>query len=262
MPPAPVDEPQGLGYKPVHVSTLVFEAMEPMSSSPPRPVLIAPSILSADFARLAEEVSAVEAEGADWVHVDVMDGHFVPNITIGMPVVESLRRVTKLPLDVHLMIENADRYVEAFAKAGADGISVHVEASPHLHRTVQLIRAAGARPGVVLNPATPASSIEPILPDVDLVLVMTVNPGFGGQRFIRSALDKVARIRAMIDRGGFAVDLQVDGGIGPETIAEARQAGANVFVAGSAIFNSPDYGEAIRTLRSVAESARNGSDGA
>ena len=222
-----------------------------MSST--RPILMAPSILSADFARLAEEIAVVEQEGADWLHVDVMDGHFVPNITIGVPVVNSLRKITRLPIDTHLMIENADRYVEEFAKAGSDRISVHVEACPHLHRTLRLIKDSGAKAGVVLNPATSAESIRPVLDDVDHVLVMTVNPGFGGQSFISSTLPKIQQIRSWIVEHELNVDLQVDGGITPATITEARKAGANVFVAGSAIFRTDDYGQAMAEMRKNAE---------
>jgi ribulose-phosphate 3-epimerase len=214
-----------------------------------RPALLAPSILSADFARLGDEVAAVEAAGADWIHVDVMDGHFVPNITIGIPVVRSLRKVTRLPLDTHLMITNADRFAVQFVEAGSDRVSVHVEACPHLHRTVQEIREAGAKAGVVLNPATPLDFIDPILSDVDYVLLMTVNPGFGGQRFIPSVLDKVRTLRSRIVERGLDIDIQVDGGIAENTIGLARAAGANVFVAGSAIFGSAEYGETMRALK-------------
>ena len=214
-----------------------------------RSVRIAPSILSADFARLGEEVRAVEAAGADWIHVDVMDGRFVPNITIGPVVVAAVRAVTSLPLDVHLMIEDPDRYAETFVQAGASTVGVHVEACPHLHRSVVRIRELGARASVVLNPATPASAVEPILADVDQVLVMTVNPGFGGQKFIEGTLPKIEFLRRAIDERGLEVALEVDGGVGPETIARAASAGADVFVAGSAIFDAPDYGEAITALR-------------
>jgi len=216
---------------------------------------IAPSILAADFARLGEEVRAAEAAGADWIHVDVMDGHFVPNITIGPAMVEAVRRCTDLPLDVHLMIETPDRYVGDFVSAGADTVGVHVEACPHLHRSVQLIREAGARACVVINPATPANAVEPILSEVDQVLVMTVNPGFGGQKFIRSALPAVEQIRGWVERDGLQVDIEVDGGITADTIAEAAGAGANVFVAGTAVFGTDDYKAAIETLRKNAEAA-------
>ncbi|MCS5637667.1 MAG: ribulose-phosphate 3-epimerase [Myxococcota bacterium] len=214
---------------------------------------IAPSILAADFARLGEEVRAAEAGGADWIHVDVMDGHFVPNITIGPAMVEAVRRCTDLPLDVHLMIENPDRYVGDFVSAGADTVGVHVEACPHLHRSVQSIREAGARACVVINPATPANAVEAILSDVDQVLVMTVNPGFGGQKFIRSALPAVEQIRDWIQRSELEVDIEVDGGITAETIGEAARAGANVFVAGTAVFGTQDYKAAIETLRKNAK---------
>ncbi len=212
-------------------------------------IRIAPSILASDFSRLGDEVRAVEAAGADWIHVDVMDGHFVPNITIGPGIVEAVRRCTDLPLDVHLMIETPDRYVADFAAAGADIIGVHAEACPHLHRSIQTIREAGARACVVINPATAALTVKPVLPDVDQVLVMTVNPGFGGQKFIRSALPAVNQIREWISEQGLEVDLEVDGGITRETIGEAGRAGANVFVAGTAIFGSDDYKAAIDALR-------------
>jgi len=213
-------------------------------------VKLAPSILSADFARLADEVQEVEQAGADWIHVDVMDGHFVPNITLGPLVVEALRPHTKLPLDVHLMIEQPDRYVAAFAKAGADLISVHVEADVHLHRTIKLIRELGVKPGVVLNPATPVSLLEPILGDIDLVLIMTVNPGFGGQSFIVSMLDKIRHVRSMLDqRGLHHVDIEVDGGIHAETAPQVVQAGANVLVAGNAVFGRGDRAAALSELR-------------
>lgn len=219
-------------------------------------VKIAPSILSADFAKLGAEIQEVEAAGADWIHVDVMDGHFVPNITIGPLVVEAIRPVTKLPLDVHLMIENAEQYVETFAKAGADYITVHVEASPHLHRTIQMIRNAGAKPGVVLNPHTPIEAILPILSEVDLVLFMTVNPGFGGQAFIPEVLEKVSALRAIIDEKGYDIDIEIDGGINEETIQDAVRAGANVFVAGSAIFNKEDRAKALQGIRAAGERAK------
>ncbi len=199
-------------------------------------IRVAPSILSADFGRLAEEVRAAEEAGADWIHVDVMDGRFVPNITIGPVVVEAVRAATRLPVDVHLMIEAPERYVADFAKAGADVISVHVEASPHLHRTLQQIRALGKRAGVVLNPHTPEDTIRYVLGDVDLVLVMSVNPGFGGQSFIPSALGKLRSLRRAIDEGGHAVDLEIDGGVAPGTARQVIEAGARVLVAGSAVF--------------------------
>ncbi|MGM0416349.1 MAG: ribulose-phosphate 3-epimerase [Thermodesulfobacteriota bacterium] len=215
-------------------------------------VKISPSILSADFARLGEEVQAVEQGGADYIHVDVMDGHFVPNITIGAPVVKALRPVTSLPLDVHLMIENPDTYIPDFAAAGADIITVHQEAVPHLHRTVQLIHSFGKRAGVSLNPATPVDTLELILAEVDMVLLMTVNPGFGGQGFIPFTLDKIARMRSMIERSGRNIELEVDGGVKAANIAEISRAGADVFVAGSAVFNGSDYPRNLAELRKAA----------
>jgi ribulose-phosphate 3-epimerase len=215
-------------------------------------IKIAPSILSADFSRLGEEIRAVDTGGADYIHVDVMDGHFVPNITIGSPVVEAVRRVTKLPLDVHLMIENPDRYIPDFVKAGADLISVHQEAVPHLHRTVQMIHSMGKKAGVSINPATPVSSLEVILEEVDLVLVMTVNPGFGGQKFIPACLPKIKALRREIDRRGLAVELEVDGGVKIDNIGLIAAAGADVFVAGSAVFGSSDYAATIAALRESA----------
>ncbi len=215
-------------------------------------IKIAPSILSADFARLGDEIRAIEAGGADYVHIDVMDGHFVPNITIGPLVVEAVRKVTRLPLDVHLMIENADRYIPDFAKAGADIITVHQEAVPHLHRTVQLIKSLGKKAGVSLNPATPVSTLDVILDDLDLVLIMTVNPGFGGQSFIPSGLAKIAELRRRIDLSGRAIELEVDGGVKTDNIAGIAAAGADVFVAGSAVFNTPDYAATIARLKANA----------
>jgi ribulose-phosphate 3-epimerase len=201
-------------------------------------IKIAPSILSADFTRLGEQIQAAEEGGADWIHVDVMDGHFVPNITIGPLIAAAARRSTTLPIDVHLMIEHPERYVDAFADAGADYITVHVETCPHLHRTVQQIRGRGVKPGVTLNPATPAEAISEILPYVDLVLVMSVNPGFGGQSYIPTSTAKIAKIRRMLsDAGLHHVELEVDGGVSPETIAEVAGAGASVVVAGSAVYN-------------------------
>jgi len=222
----------------------------------PPPIRIAPSILSADFGRLAAEVAAIGT--ADYVHVDVMDGHFVPNLTIGPIVVEAVRRATSLPLDVHLMIEDAERWVGAYAKAGADLIGVHVEACPHLHRTVGQIRELGVRPVVVLNPHTPLEAIEYVLPDVAMVLVMSVNPGFGGQRFIPSALDKIRRLRRMIDERGLDVEIEVDGGIKVDNVAAACAAGANVIVSGSGVFGTPDYAATIAELRARGEAARGG----
>jgi len=210
---------------------------------------ISPSILSADFTKLGEEVRAVEQAGADYIHIDVMDGHFVPNITIGPMVVKAVRKVTNLPLDVHLMISDPDRFAEDFVKAGADLITVHSEAVTHLHRSIQLIRKLGARPSVSLNPATPLAMIEYVLQDLDMVLVMTVNPGFEAQAFIKEMIPKIEGLRSMIEERGLHVDIEVDGGIGPDTIGAVASAGANVFVAGSAIFYSEDYARTIRTMR-------------
>ena len=217
-----------------------------------REIRIAPSILAADFSALRDEIASIESAGADWVHVDVMDGRFVPNITIGPLVVDAVRRCTALPLDVHLMIVEPERYVTDFVKAGASTLGIHVEACPHLHRSVAQIREAGARASVVLNPATPASSVEPVLGDVDQVLVMTVNPGFGGQKFIENTLPKIETLRRWIDERDLDVDLEVDGGVGPETIARVARAGANVFVAGTAVFGAPDRAAAITALRRAA----------
>ncbi len=221
----------------------------------PRAAKISPSILSADFARLGEELAAVEAAGADLIHVDVMDGHFVPNLTLGPPIVAAVRRSTELPLDVHLMIEAPERSIADYVRAGAATVAIHVETCPHLHRSLAQIREAGARACVVLNPATPAQAVEMVLADVDQVLVMTVNPGFGGQRFIESMLPKLATLRRWIDERGLAVALEVDGGIAAETIERAACAGADVFVAGTAIFGGSDYKRAIAELRSVANAA-------
>ncbi|MFP8781769.1 ribulose-phosphate 3-epimerase [Planococcus plakortidis] len=218
-------------------------------------IKIAPSILAADFAKLGQEVQEVEKAGADWIHIDVMDGHFVPNITMGPIVVDALRPLTELPLDVHLMIENPDRYIEDFAKAGADYITVHVEACPHLHRTIQLIRSFGVKPGVVLNPHTPIETIQHVLEDIDLVLFMTVNPGFGGQKFIHSVVPKVAALSQLIKDKGLSVDIQIDGGINEETIVPCAQAGANVFVAGSAIFGKQDRTQALQAIKKAGQGA-------
>ncbi|MDI6615574.1 MAG: ribulose-phosphate 3-epimerase [Syntrophaceae bacterium] len=212
---------------------------------------IAPSILSADFSRLGEEIRAVEDAGADMIHVDVMDGHFVPNLTIGPPVVASIRKIARVPLDVHLMIEDPDRYIRSFAEAGSDIITVHAEAAAHLHRTLHLIRELGARPGVSVNPATPLSAVEEVLGDLDLLLVMTVNPGFGGQTFIESMLPKIRKARRMLDSLSRDVIIEVDGGITLGNIATVKEAGADLFVAGSAIFLSENYGETIGKMRTI-----------
>jgi ribulose-phosphate 3-epimerase len=211
--------------------------------------LIAPSILSADFSRLGDELKAVEDAGADWIHVDVMDGHFVPNITMGPLVVNAVRRVTSLPIDVHLMIENPDRFVREFAEAGASLISVQVEACVHLNRVLRMITDAGARAGVVLNPSTPLSSIDWVLEYVDFVLIMSVNPGFGGQTFIPNSIARIRTLRKMIQGKNLSTLIEIDGGVNEETIHEISNAGADVFVAGSAIFKSPDYKKAIDSLR-------------
>lgn len=212
-------------------------------------IKIAPSILSADFSKLGEEIKDVEKGGADYIHVDVMDGHFVPNITIGPLIVEAIRPITSLPLDVHLMIENPDNYIPTFAKAGADIITVHVEACPHLHRTIQLIKSHGIKAGVVLNPHTPVSVIEHVLEDIDMVLLMTVNPGFGGQKFIHSVLPKIKQVAEMVKERNLEVEIEVDGGVNAETARLCVEAGANVLVAGSAVYNQKDRSEAIRVIR-------------
>jgi len=218
-----------------------------------RSILIAPSILSADFARLADEVLAVERAGADFLHIDVMDGHFVPNLTIGPPIVAALRKVTKLPLDVHLMMTNADDFIAEFAEAGADYLTVHVEACPHLHRTIQSIKERGVKAGVTLNPATSLNTIEEILPDVDMVLIMSVNPGFGGQEFISSCFQKISSARSMIDRTGTRALLEVDGGVKLDNVAQVLSAGADVLVAGSAIFCGQNYATTIAAMRAAGQ---------
>jgi len=212
-------------------------------------IKIAPSILSANFAKLGEEILDVERGGADYIHVDVMDGHFVPNITIGPLIVDAIRPVTKLPLDVHLMIDNPDQYIEQFAKAGADYITVHVEACKHLHRTIQSIKALGVKAGVVINPATPVSLIENIIEDIDMVLLMTVNPGFGGQKFIHSVLPKIKQVSDMVKERNLQVEIEVDGGVDEHTAKLCIEAGATVLVAGSAVFNKENRKEAIAKIR-------------
>ena len=214
-----------------------------------RSLKIAPSILSADFTRLGDEIRAVEAAGADVIHVDVMDGHFVPNITIGPLVVRAVRAVTDLPVDVHLMITDPDRYLKDFIDAGADWVTVHVEACVHLHRTLACIKDLGRKAGAVLNPATSLTTLENVLAEVDLVMLMSVNPGFGGQSFIPSAIDKIRRLRQMLDAVNPGAGIEVDGGIGPATIGAVAEAGANIFVAGSAIYGQAEYGPVIRDLR-------------
>jgi ribulose-phosphate 3-epimerase len=215
-------------------------------------IRIAPSLLSADFARLGDEIAAAERGGAGVIHVDVMDGHFVPNLTVGPVVVKAVRRATRLPVDCHLMIENADRYVDAFIDAGADWISVHVEALPHLHRTIAHLKGRGTRAGVVINPATPLASLEEILPDADYVLLMSVNPGFGGQKFIPGSIDKIRRLKQAIDARGLHTEIEVDGGVDAGNIRTLAEAGAQVFVAGSAVFDGGDPEAAVRRLLEAA----------
>jgi ribulose-phosphate 3-epimerase len=215
-------------------------------------VKIAPSILASDFSRLGEEIAKVEAAGADMIHLDIMDGHFVPNITIGPPVVKSLRKTTKLPFDVHLMIENADLYIDDFIEAGADIISVHIEKNPHINRTIQYIKQKGAKASVALNPATPLNTLEWLLEAVDMVLLMTVNPGFGGQSYIEEMTEKVRELRKMADDRGIKLDIEVDGGIDLQNIRRVTEAGAGVVVAGSAVYNAPDIAEMIHSLKEQA----------
>jgi len=215
-------------------------------------VLIAPSILSADGSRLHEEITAIEKAGADWIHIDVMDGHFVPNITMGPAIISALRKTTKLPFDVHLMIENPERYIESFASAGADIITVHVEATNHLHRTIDIIKKAGKKAGVSLNPATPLTQIEEILPDIDLLLIMTVNPGFGGQQFIKTTLPKIIKASKMLNTLSNKPLLEVDGGINLKNISGIARAGADVLVAGASIFGTDDYQQTITALKAAA----------
>jgi len=210
---------------------------------------IAPSILSSDFGNLAREIRAVEEAGADYIHIDVMDGHFVPNLTVGPVVVECVRKLTRLPLDVHLMVERPENLLDAFIKAGSDIITVHVEATPHLHRAIQSIKEKGAKAGVSLNPSTPIQGIEPVIEDVDMVVIMSVNPGFGGQELIRSALTKIKRVRKLLDEAGSKAELEVDGGIKAENIRDVSLAGADVFVSGSGIFKTKDYKKTIAEMR-------------
>ena len=212
-------------------------------------IKIAPSILAADFTRLGDELQAVEKAGADLIHIDVMDGHFVPNITVGPLVVDAINRVTNLPLDVHLMIENPDRYIQDFAEAGADILTVHLENCPHLHRTIQRIKECEVRPGVVVNPATSLSLLEEILPEIDLVLIMSVNPGFGGQNFIPSMIDKIEYLREIVEKSGSKIEIEVDGGIKVDNVGQILEAGANTLVVGSGIFHTKDYKKTIQCLR-------------
>ena len=224
-------------------------------TSPPPPVWIAPSILSADFAALGRDIAAVERGGADLIHIDVMDGHFVPNITIGPPVVRAIRKIATRPLDVHLMIEEPDRYIDAFVEAGASMISVHVEVLPHLHRTLGYLKKAGVKAGAVINPSTPVGALEDVARDLDFVLLMSVNPGFGGQSFIPHSLEKVRRVRALLTAAGSTAQIEIDGGVDDTNIAEIVSAGADILVAGNAIFGAPDAEAATRALRAAANQA-------
>ncbi len=212
-------------------------------------IKIAPSILASDFSKLGEEIARVEKAGADMIHIDVMDGHFVPNITFGPPMIKSLRKITGLPFDVHLMIENPDKYLDSFIEAGADIISVHIENNPHLHRTLEHIRQQNVRAAVVLNPATPLNTLEMVLPYIDMVLLMTVNPGYGGQKYIEEMTEKIGKLRTMSNQRGLKLDIEVDGGIDAENVYRVTQAGANILVAGSTVFNAPDAAEIISLLR-------------
>jgi len=215
-------------------------------------IKVAPSILSADFSQLANEIVRVEDAGADWIHIDVMDGHFVPNLTFGPPVVTAIRKVTKLPFDVHLMVTNPQDLIEPFVQAGADIITVHAETAPHLHRLIQAIKDSGKKAGVSLNPSTPLNAVEDVLNDVDMILIMSVNPGFGGQKFIPGAIDKIARLKAQIEKRELSVDIEVDGGINAATARQVIAAGANILVAGSAIYGAQDMTQAINGIRGLA----------
>ena len=215
-------------------------------------IKIAPSILSADFSQLANEIVKVEKAGADWIHIDVMDGHFVPNLTFGPPVVAAIRKVTKLPFDVHLMVTNPQDLIEPFVQAGADIITVHAETAPHLHRLIQAIKDSGKKAGVSLNPSTPLAVVEEVLNDVDMILIMSVNPGFGGQKFIPGAIDKIARLKALLKQRELSVDIQVDGGINAVTARQVVAAGANILVAGSAVYGAPDMAQAIKAIKGLA----------
>ncbi len=229
-------------------------------TSSSRPVVVAPSLLAADFGRTAEEVAAVEAAGADWLHLDVMDGHFVPNLSFGAQMIKALRPRSRLPFDVHLMIAPVDPFLAAFAEAGAEHIHLHIEAGPHTHRSLQLVRSLGAKAGIALNPATPAAAVSAVMDVADLILVMTVNPGFGGQGFLLSQLDKIGQLRRMADATGRQIPIIVDGGIDPRTAALSVAAGADTLVAGTSVFGQPDYAAAIAALRAAAGEGPRGSD--